>query len=188
PRPAVEPRRQDPVGAQQLPDAAGAVRDALEPLSLHIRSPQRLDRARRVDGCRRARAPLLQPASPRPERVAAARNRRGGDRRDRADHPMTVYVALLRGVNVGGRGKVDMRHLKQQVESLGCTDVSTYINSGNVMFRDRRAASTLTRELEKLLGRRVSVRSLGQVQALCERIPDDWGNDKEQKTDVGFAL
>jgi len=101
---------------------------------------------------------------------------------------VTVYVALLRGVNVGGRGKVDMRRLKQQVESLGCTDVSTYINSGNVIFRDRRSASTLTRELETLLGRRVAVRSLAQIQELCTRIPDDWGNDKEQKTDVGFAL
>jgi len=101
---------------------------------------------------------------------------------------VTVYVALLRGVNVGGRGKVDMRELKQQVESLGCTDVSTYINSGNVIFRDRRSASTLTRELETLLGRRVAVRSLAQIQELCTRIPDDWGNDKEQKTDVGFAL
>ena len=101
---------------------------------------------------------------------------------------MTVYVALLRGVNVGGRGKVDMRELKQQVESLGCTDVSTYINSGNVVFRDRRAASTLTRLLEEELGRRVAVRSLAQVRALCKRIPDDWGNDKDQKTDIGFAL
>ena len=62
---------------------------------------------------------------------------------------MTVYVALLRGVNVGGRGKVDMRELKKQVEALGCTDVSTYINSGNVIFRDRRAASTLTRALRE---------------------------------------
>ena len=101
---------------------------------------------------------------------------------------MTVYVALLRGVNVGGRGKVDMRELKKQVEALGCSDVSTYINSGNVIFRDRRAASTLTRELETVLGRRVAVRSLTQIQALCKRIPDDWGNDKEQKTDIGFAL
>jgi uncharacterized protein (DUF1697 family) len=101
---------------------------------------------------------------------------------------MTVYVALLRGVNVGGRGKVDMRELKRQVESLGCSDVSTYINSGNVIFRDRRAASTLTRLLEAELGRRVAVRSLAQIQALCRRIPADWGNDKEQKTDVGFAL
>jgi uncharacterized protein (DUF1697 family) len=101
---------------------------------------------------------------------------------------MTVYVALLRGVNVGGRGKVDMRELKKQVESLGCTDVSTYINSGNVILRDRRAASTLTRALEKELGRRVAVRSLAQIRALCKRIPDDWGNDKDQKTDIGFAL
>ena len=101
---------------------------------------------------------------------------------------MTVYAALLRGVNVGGRGKVDMRELKRQVESLGCSDVSTYINSGNVIFRDRRAASTLTRLLEAELGRRVAVRSLAQIQALCRRIPADWGNDKEQKTDVGFAL
>jgi len=101
---------------------------------------------------------------------------------------MTVYAALLRGVNVGGRGKVDMRELKRQVESLGCADVSTYINSGNVIFRDRRAASTLTRLLEAELGRRVAVRSLAQIQALCRRIPADWGNDKEQKTDVGFAL
>jgi uncharacterized protein (DUF1697 family) len=101
---------------------------------------------------------------------------------------MTVYVAFLRGVNVGGRGKVDMRELRKQVESLGCTDVSTYINSGNVIFRDRRAASTLTRELEQKLGRRVAVRSLAQIQELCRRIPDGWGNDAEQKTDIGFAL
>jgi uncharacterized protein (DUF1697 family) len=101
---------------------------------------------------------------------------------------MTVYVALLRGVNVGGRGKVDMRELKRQVEALGCSDVSTYINSGNVIFRDRRSTSTLTRVLEKELGRRIAVRSLAQVQALCRRIPDGYGNDREQKTDIGFVL
>ena len=101
---------------------------------------------------------------------------------------MTVYVALLRGVNVGGRGKVDMRELKNQVEALGCSDVSTYINSGNVIFRDPRATSTLTRLVEKELGRRVAVRSLAQIQALCKRIPAEWANDKEQKTDIGFAL
>ena len=101
---------------------------------------------------------------------------------------MTVYVALLRGVNVGGRAKVDMRALKTQFEELGCSDVSTYINSGNVIFRDRRGAKALTRLLEEELGRRVAVRSLAQIQALCKRIPSKWVNDKEQKTDVGFAL
>jgi uncharacterized protein (DUF1697 family) len=101
---------------------------------------------------------------------------------------MTVYVALLRGVNVGGRGTVDMRELKTRVEELGCSDVSTYINSGNVIFRDRRAASTLTRLLEEELGRRVAVRSIAQIRALCARVPDAWSNDKEQKTDIGFVL
>jgi uncharacterized protein (DUF1697 family) len=101
---------------------------------------------------------------------------------------VTVYVALLRGVNVGGHAKVDMRKLKTQFETLGCSDVSTYINSGNVIFRDRRAASTLTRLLEKELGRRVALRSLAQIQALCKRIPSEWANDNEQKTDIGFAL
>lgn len=47
---------------------------------------------------------------------------------------MTRYVALLRGINVGGHNKVAMADLRQLVESLGHTDVSTYINSGNVVF------------------------------------------------------
>jgi uncharacterized protein (DUF1697 family) len=101
---------------------------------------------------------------------------------------VTVYVALLRGVNVGGRGKVDMQELKRQFERLGCSDVSTYINSGNVIFRDRRRPATLTRVLEDALARRVAVRTLAQMEALCGRIPDAWTNDAEQKTDVGFAL
>jgi uncharacterized protein (DUF1697 family) len=101
---------------------------------------------------------------------------------------VTVYVALLRGVNVGGRGKVDMGELKKHVEALGCSDVSTYINSGNVIFRDRRTASALVSALEEALGRRVAVRSLAQIQSLCTRIPDDWRNDKEQKTYVGFVF
>lgn len=101
---------------------------------------------------------------------------------------MTVYVALLRGVNVGGRGTVDMRELKQRFEELGCTDVSTYINSGNVIFRDRRRGTTLTRLAEEALGRRVAIRDLAQMEALCERIPEEWSNDSVQKTDVGFVL
>jgi hypothetical protein len=91
-------------------------------------------------------------------------------------------------VNVGGRGKVDMRELRRQFEKLGCSDVSTYINSGNVIFRDRRSASTLTHELEKVLGRRVAVGALAPMKALCGRHPGDRVDDKEQKTDVGFAL
>jgi uncharacterized protein (DUF1697 family) len=45
-----------------------------------------------------------------------------------------TYVALLRGINVGGKNKLPMADLRSLVESLGHTDVTTYIQSGNVVF------------------------------------------------------
>jgi uncharacterized protein (DUF1697 family) len=47
---------------------------------------------------------------------------------------MATHVALLRGINVGGRNKVPMAGLREVVTSLGHTGVSTYIQSGNVLF------------------------------------------------------
>ncbi len=47
---------------------------------------------------------------------------------------MASHVALLRGINVGGRNKVPMTELREVVTSLGHTGVSTYIQSGNVLF------------------------------------------------------
>ena len=56
------------------------------------------------------------------------------------------YVALLRGVNVGGKNKVPMADLRACVEGLGCTKVQTYIASGNVLFESKKSAAALTRE------------------------------------------
>jgi uncharacterized protein (DUF1697 family) len=47
---------------------------------------------------------------------------------------MASHVALLRGINVGGRNKVPMAELREVVSSLGHTGVTTYIQSGNVLF------------------------------------------------------
>ena len=47
---------------------------------------------------------------------------------------MTTHVALLRGINVGGRNKIPMADLRLAVSSLGYAEVSTYIQSGNVLF------------------------------------------------------
>jgi uncharacterized protein (DUF1697 family) len=47
---------------------------------------------------------------------------------------MATHVALLRGINVGGKNKVAMADLRALVAGLGHTDVSTYIQSGNVLF------------------------------------------------------
>src|ERR1700684_429573 len=48
--------------------------------------------------------------------------------------PMATHVALLRGINLGGKNKVAMADLRALVAGLGHTDVSTYIQSGNVLF------------------------------------------------------
>ncbi|MGA2519219.1 MAG: DUF1697 domain-containing protein [Acidimicrobiales bacterium] len=74
---------------------------------------------------------------------------------------MTRYVAMLRGVNVGGRTRLAMADLRRVVADLGHDDVESYIQSGNVVFGSRAAASGLgpaiERHLEQELGLTVSV-------------------------------
>jgi uncharacterized protein (DUF1697 family) len=73
---------------------------------------------------------------------------------------MATHVALLRGINVGGRNKVAMADLREIMASLGHTDVATYIQSGNVVFRtDEKDATTVAAAIEKAVEDRVGVRS-----------------------------
>jgi uncharacterized protein (DUF1697 family) len=60
------------------------------------------------------------------------------------------WVALLRGINLGSRNAVPMAGLREVFEAAGCSAVSTYIRSGNVLFRKRaRDRSDLTEQLEE---------------------------------------
>lgn len=47
---------------------------------------------------------------------------------------MNKYIAFLRGINISGKNKIDMSDLKSEFENAGFTNVSTYLNSGNVSF------------------------------------------------------
>lgn len=62
---------------------------------------------------------------------------------------MQTWIALLRGINVGGRNKVSMQTLRSVLESVGCRRVRTYIQSGNVVFD---SPSKSKRSLSKRLG------------------------------------
>lgn len=55
---------------------------------------------------------------------------------------MTTYIALLRAVNVGGKNQVSMARLRTLFESLGYSGVTTYIQSGNVVFDGKERTST----------------------------------------------
>lgn len=48
---------------------------------------------------------------------------------------MTTYIALFRGINVGGKRSLPMQSLKAILEQLGCRQIKTYIQSGNVVFQ-----------------------------------------------------
>ena len=106
---------------------------------------------------------------------------------------MKRYVALLRGINVGGRNKVAMADLREAFEADGYTDVTTYIQSGNVLFGSDRPASALERDIEVMLERRfgvplvVVVRSHRQLRAAVEKAPERFGVDPDKHhSDVIF--
>ena len=95
---------------------------------------------------------------------------------------MNRYVALLRGINVGGSNLIKMTALKACFEKQGFLDVATYIQSGNVLFAAREsAADKLTHRIEGVLAgtfnyqARLVLRSRKQMQDIVQRAPDDFG-------------
>jgi uncharacterized protein (DUF1697 family) len=90
---------------------------------------------------------------------------------------MTVYVALLRAVNVGGSGKLPMADLKSMCTDLGFTRVETYIASGNVVFASNASVAKVKSELESRLldcaGKRIGVlvRTAAEMQAVLDANP-----------------
>jgi uncharacterized protein (DUF1697 family) len=73
----------------------------------------------------------------------------------------TTYAALLRGINLGSHKRIAMADLRTLVEGLGCADVQTYVQSGNVVFRSNLgaadAARAIEREIQKELGHETTV-------------------------------
>lgn len=104
------------------------------------------------------------------------------------------YVALLRGINVGGKSLVRMADLKDCVEELGYEDVSTFIASGNVLFEtsERDAAkleSTLERAIERRFGLPITVvvRSRAEFRRIVAAIPRRWVGNDGVRVNVAFV-
>lgn len=102
------------------------------------------------------------------------------------------YVALLRGINVGGNNKVDMKQLMTAMSKAGFEEVSTYINSGNIFFSANDPKSILSNRLEQLiknefgLNIKVLLRNKDNIDELTGSIPPKWANGSEMKCDVMF--
>ena len=104
-----------------------------------------------------------------------------------------IYVALLRGINVGGNNKIDMKQLKKLFEDGGLMEVKTYLNSGNVIFSFRKTKEEiLAKKLEKLIREKfgfdiaVLVVNRKNFLKVAAKIPPEAQNDSEQRCDVFF--
>jgi uncharacterized protein (DUF1697 family) len=90
---------------------------------------------------------------------------------------MTLYIALLRAVNVGGTGKLPMADLKKLCDEAGCINVRTYIASGNVVFehklRSNKVKALLEAKLNSYAGKEVGViiRDAAEMEAVLANNP-----------------
>ena len=108
----------------------------------------------------------------------------------------TTCIALLRGVNVGGKNIIKMDMLKQCFEDMGFSDVKTYIQSGNVIFRTididkRKLIETIEIQLLKTFSIETTtvVLTSDELMEVVEKAPENFGLEPEKyRYDVWFLL
>ncbi|WP_284642861.1 DUF1697 domain-containing protein [Paenibacillus silviterrae] len=94
-----------------------------------------------------------------------------------------IYIALLRGINVGGHKKIKMSELKEALEQAGLVRVQTYIQSGNVLFESEETEEVLQARMEQTIreafGFEVSimVRTLEEWRGILAQCPFDTENE-----------
>ena len=104
---------------------------------------------------------------------------------------MKRYALLVRGINVGGKNKVVMVQLRQELTELGLEKVETYINSGNLFFTSTEAKAQLVEKLETFFKvhypfiQSFSLLSQEDYEAELKNLPDWWTKDLARK-DVLF--
>lgn len=105
---------------------------------------------------------------------------------------MNIKIALLRGINVGGKRKIRMADLKKLCESLGLEKVTTYIQSGNILFHSTKTNSSLEELLETSIAQKfgfdvpVIVRSSEELKASIEFNPFNKDNTDSNHLHLTF--
>lgn len=105
------------------------------------------------------------------------------------------FLALLRGINVGGKNIIAKDDLRLCFEDLGLSNVRTYIQSGNILFRSEESSvKELTAAVEAGLSDRFSYEAQAVImphrkyKSAVAAAPDGWGTDDEQKHNALFTL
>ena len=102
---------------------------------------------------------------------------------------MTTYLVLLRGINVGGKNSVPMARLRELLQELGYSNVSTYIASGNVILGSSKGPGAIKAEIEAALPRAfkldseliaVLVLTHEELRAMIRDKPDGFGEQPDK--------
>ena len=101
---------------------------------------------------------------------------------------MTKYIAILRGINVGGKRKILMADLKELFSEIGFADIQTYIQSGNVIFNTKRKDDNIefANKIEQSIAKNydfkvpVIVRNVEELNEAISNNPFFQKNDKER--------
>jgi uncharacterized protein (DUF1697 family) len=103
------------------------------------------------------------------------------------------YFALMRGINVGGNNIIKMADLKKTVAESGFTSVSTYIQSGNIIFKsEENDIDKITKKLEEALFKvfgfnsGIIVKTLEQLNKIISEVPDDWKKRHDLRCYIAF--
>ena len=103
------------------------------------------------------------------------------------------YIALLRGINVGGNAIIKMTDLKKEVEDSGFTHVSTYIQSGNIVFEsDQKEIDKITTRLAEALLKKfqfnsgIVVKTHEQLKKIISEVPADWKKRDDLRCYLAF--
>ena len=105
---------------------------------------------------------------------------------------MTTFVALLRGINVGGKHSVPMQDLRDILDGLGCKDVETYIQSGNAVFNSAEDAQVLAAQVSSAIEQkfgfapRVHILTFEEYQAVLDANPFPDAVSEPKTIHVGF--
>ncbi|GIN58306.1 hypothetical protein J8TS2_26250 [Lederbergia ruris] len=108
---------------------------------------------------------------------------------------MPVYIAFLRGINVGGHRKIKMKELRTSLEKIGLDHVQTYIQSGNVLFESNEKEDWLRQEIERRISEdfgfsiNVILRTATELEAIISKLPfSEEAILKAKATSVGESL
>ena len=107
---------------------------------------------------------------------------------------MVKYIALLRGINVGGQNRIVMTELKAAFEKQGFQKVATYINSGNVVFESELSESLVKTACETLIEKTFSLKIMvciittAELSTALTHAPEWWNKTTDAKSNAIFVI